>query len=205
RSHGFLERDLLLGPIWAGAQQAGFTKLDLSLVAPPLAGLGMRRYERVLRAGSVPLAFRRRLWHSAATTRLFFLAKGGAPVPAPDSRQADGLAATIAVEHRARAEPDGGLEVGVRVANTGGNRWLPSGRGRGSVHLGAHELDANRRMVDLDAARFDLPGDGLQPGESLRFTVTLPPLTPGHQFELDLVSDGITWFTKRGSKGCTVS
>jgi SAM-dependent methyltransferase len=200
RHHAFLERDLLIGPIWAAAQRAGFERLSLSLVAPPLRGVGIRRYDRVLRTGAIPLGLRRRIWHTAATTRLFFLSKGG--VRAPDSRRADGLDARVSV--MSDEVTDAGIELRVRVENTGDNRWLASGADRGSVLLGAHRYDADGAMVDLDAARFAIPGEGLRPGESVELDISLASLPPGHRYGLDLVSEGITWFSKGGSTICEV-
>jgi hypothetical protein len=200
RHHGFLERDLLLEPIWATAQRAGFDHLTLSLVAPPLRGVGIRRYNRVLRLGAIPLGLRRRLWHTAATTRLFFLSKGG--VRAPDSRRTDGLDARVSL--LSTDVGDEAIALRVRVENSGTNRWLPSGPERGSVLLGAHRYDAAGVVVDLDAARFALPGEGLAPGESVELDVSLAPPPPGHRYGLDLVSEGITWFSKVGSTVCEV-
>jgi SAM-dependent methyltransferase len=200
RNHGFLERDLLLEPIWSVAQQAGFRQLTLSLVAPPLSGVGVRRYNRVLRSGAIPLGFRRRMWHVAATTRLFFLSKGGLRVP--DSRRADGLDAKITVLSNEHA--DAAITLRVRVENTGTNRWLPSGPDRGAVWLGAHRYDNDGNVVDLDAGRFAIPGDGVAPGQSVEMEVSLAPAPVGHRYGLDLFSEGITWFSKRGSAICEV-
>ena len=110
----------------------------------------------------------------AATTRLFFLSKGGVRVP--DSRRADGLDASVSV--LSVAASDGGSRVRVRVENTGANRWLPSGPDRGAVLLGAHRYDADGTVVDLDAGHFHLPGEGLRPGESVEIEISLAPLRP---------------------------
>jgi hypothetical protein len=200
RNHGFLERDLLLEPIWTVAQQAGFRHLALSLVAPPLSGVGVRRYNRVLRSGAIPLGFRRRMWHVASTTRLFFLAKGGVRVP--DSRRADGLDAKVTV--LSSEQTDERIALRVRVENTGTNRWLPSGPTRGSVWLGAHRYDGDGAVVDLDAGRFPLSGDGVAPGQSVEVELSLAPAPAGQHYGLDLFSEGITWFSKRGSTICEV-
>jgi SAM-dependent methyltransferase len=203
RAHGFLERDLLIGPIWDAAQRAGFERLSLSLVAPPLAGVEVRRYDRVLRSGAVPLALRRRYWHMAATTRIFYLSKGGVRVP--DSRRADGLDARIRVLASDGAPVDGHVALRVRVENTGSNRWLRSDHGRGAVLLGAHRYDEQGDVVELDAGRFELPGDGLLPGEATELDISLPPVPPGQHYGLDLFSEGITWFSKRGATVCQVA
>ena len=200
RNHGFLERDLLLDPIWSVAQQAGFERLTLSLVAPPLSGVEVRRYNRVLRSGAIPLGFRRRMWQMAATTRLFFLSKGGVRVP--DSRRADGLDATVSVLSKEMSGD--GIALRVRIENTGSNRWLPSGHERGAVLLGVRRYEADGTVVDLEAGRFHIPGDGLLPGESVEMAVSLAPLPAGHRYGLDLLSEGVTWFSKRGSAICEV-
>ena len=123
RNFGFLERDVLLGPIWESAQQAGFRHLRLSLPGPTLTHLDLGAYDRVLKLATVPLALRRRLWHAAGATRLFYLFKGDPP----DSASRDELSGELRL--LGVVEPPGQDQVlaTVRVENTGRRRWRRPG------------------------------------------------------------------------------
>jgi SAM-dependent methyltransferase len=203
RNHGFLERDVLLGEIWSEASAVGFERIRLALSAPSMQDLDMRRYDRVLRLGRVPMTFRRRMWQLASTTRVFFLSKGS-PFRA-DSRQAEGLAGVVTVVGR-RADPSDPAtrRLTVQVRNSGESRWRPSDGAPGAVHLGVHRYDDHGRLVDLDHARFPIPGAGLDPGATAELEIALASPAAGGSLALDLVSEGVTWFSKRGSAVCPV-
>lgn len=92
--------------------------------------------------------------------------------------------------------------LNVKVKNMGNIAWpalTPDGKYR--VTLGNHWLDKNGKEVILDDGRADLPRD-LKPGEEaeLLLKVTAPKAAGAYILELDMVHEGITWFTAHGSQ-----
>jgi len=85
----------------------------------------------------------------------------------------------------------------VTVTNTGTASW-PAG-GLTPVHLSYHWLDAGGQVVLWDGARAALPTD-LAPGQSalIAITVASPPSVGAYRLRLDLVQEGVTWFSAQG-------
>lgn len=69
------------------------------------------------------------------------------------------------------------------------------------VTLGNHWLDKNGKAVIIDDGRAALPHD-LQPSEEaeLSLKVTAPKSAGAYILELDMVHEGLTWFTAHGSQ-----
>ncbi len=86
-----------------------------------------------------------------------------------------------------------------RVENTGHARWPRSSPdGFGLVRLGAH-LHAGDGAPDiLDYGRADLPRD-VEPGAAEVLSIELEaPGRPGrYRVTLDMVREGVTWFSRR--------
>ena len=161
-----------------------------------------------------------RRWRTYFTSCSLFLEK---PVPAgtPEARCARrGEEAAVALppllRSRLSAAP---AEVSVsraarytltcRVENTGHARWPRSSPdGFGLVRLGAHLATADGALAVRDYGRADLPRD-LAPGESEVITIELTaPDEPGeYRVELDVVREGVAWFSSRGSASirCSVT
>jgi SAM-dependent methyltransferase/uncharacterized protein (DUF3820 family) len=99
-----------------------------------------------------------------------------------------------------RAAAEAALPVRVRGTNIGNTRWLASAAGAGQVMLGAHLLDAQRRLLALDHARAPLPRD-VAPGDAIEIEMAVPvPSSAGrYLIEIDLVAEGIAWFAALGS------
>jgi len=76
--------------------------------------------------------------------------------------------------------------------------------GRRLVRLGAQLCGADGSMLDRDFARAWLPG-ALQPGSSADVAIEIPaPARPGrYALKFDLVSEGIDWFERCGSRTTT--
>jgi len=87
--------------------------------------------------------------------------------------------------------------VTVTVSNTGTATW-PAG-GATPVHLSYHWLDPSSRMVVWDGSRALLPAD-VAPGQSavVALQVASPPALGLYTLRLDLVEEGVTWFSVQG-------
>jgi subtilisin family serine protease len=85
----------------------------------------------------------------------------------------------------------------VTVSNTGAVTW-PAG-GAAPVHLSYHWLDAMGKVVVWDGSRAALPAD-IAPGQSavVAIPVASPPAVGPYTLRLDLVQEGVTWFSAQG-------
>lgn len=133
-----------------------------------------------------------------ANRRMFLMKKAGSEIT--DSRRVHGLAAEISLSdvRVSRGPATTAVDGVVRVRNTGSNRWLASSAGQGAVLLGLRTGHGEHPAADL--GRVAIPGDSpIDPGGSARipFHTDVPTPGPGEEplrLELDLVSEGITWF-----------
>jgi SAM-dependent methyltransferase len=132
--------------------------------------------------------------------RMFIMRKEGEELP--DSREASGLQAKLEIEAlRVETGPETSRVTAVcTITNTGRNRWLPSSAGIGAVLLGMRTRHGRRPSADH--GRVQLPGDRmLAPGERVVVNLDTEIDTPGVRsdpvwLELDLVSEGISWFAE---------
>jgi subtilisin family serine protease len=85
----------------------------------------------------------------------------------------------------------------VTVTNTGAATW-PAG-GPTPVHLSYHWIDAVGQMVVWDGSRAALASD-VAPGQSavVAITVASPPTVGAYRLRLDLVQEGVSWFSTQG-------
>jgi hypothetical protein len=122
-----------------------------------------------------------------------------APFDGPDSGDGVGLDATIEVESWS-AQTSAGAPTSARVVitNTGTASWLPLEVGVGGVDLGVHLATETGQVVAHDYARQPLvPGltRPILPGATVTVDVVLPAPPPGeHELQLQMVSEGVTWF-----------
>lgn len=98
--------------------------------------------------------------------------------------------------------PKGGaIRVAAEVVNTGRYEW--NNTGADATNLGVQLLDTEHRVLKLDFFRVPLP-HRLQPGGSavLEFTVPDPGVGGTFCLKLDMVHEGVCWFstTPRGGK-----
>ena len=132
--------------------------------------------------------------------RMFIMRKEGEELP--DSREASGLRAKLRCErlHVETGPTTTRVTAACSVTNTGRNRWLPSSAGIGAVLLGLRTRHGRRPSADHGRVR--LPGDRmLDPGEQVVVELGRRDRTPraGSDpvwLELDLVSEGISWFAE---------
>lgn len=132
--------------------------------------------------------------------RMFIIRKEGEELP--DSREASGLQAELVVDSvDVETGPTTTRVTAVcSITNTGRNRWLPSSVGIGAVLLGLRTRHGRRPSADH--GRAVLPGDRmLSPGERVVVELDTELETPGPRsdpvwLELDLVSEGISWFAE---------
>jgi len=93
--------------------------------------------------------------------------------------------------------------VYVVVKNVSDFSWPALGRNDGTyrIFLGNHWRDENDHMLVNDDGRSILVHD-LAPGQELEVPITITaPAVPGtYVLELDMVQEGATWFTFKGSK-----
>jgi Bacterial alpha-L-rhamnosidase 6 hairpin glycosidase domain len=89
--------------------------------------------------------------------------------------------------------------VPLAVANTGSKVWESGGKT--PVFISYHVLDAGKRTVRFENARFALPGT-VAPGatEALEVTVRAPLEAGRYYLEFDLVAEGLAWFKDGGTK-----
>jgi len=99
------------------------------------------------------------------------------------------------------------FEVRARVRNLSSVTWPCSGRsdGGGLVQMGNHWRSTSGALLAQDDGRAQLPHD-LAPGESVDLTLpaTAPDSEGTYVLEIDMVEEGITWFSDRGSKTLTI-
>lgn len=159
-----------------------------------------------------------RRWRTYFTSAALFLEK---PVPrgTPETRCAargDEVAVGLPPLLRARltATPAAATvprsaryALRCRVENTGHATWPRSSPdGFGLVRLGAHLVARNGASSVLDYGRADLPRD-LAPGASAVVTIELdaPDESGEYRVELDMVREGVAWFSSRHPSSATVS
>lgn len=87
--------------------------------------------------------------------------------------------------------------VSLEVTNTSSFTWPAAGPT--PVRASYHWSDAGGRIVIWDGVRTSLPTD-VAPGATvtLEVAVLAPPLEGSHLLRLDLVQDGVAWFSDRG-------
>jgi hypothetical protein len=67
------------------------------------------------------------------------------------------------------------------------------------VFTSYHWLDAKGGIVEFDGARTPLPR-GVAPGETCEVAITIrtPPSPGRYRLAIDLVREGVTWFSQAG-------
>ena len=113
------------------------------------------------------------------------------------------LARLRVLDHQSRIQTGGSAgRVRVQVKNIGGALWRKqTAVGRQTIRLGAQLYNTSGKLVDLNFARAFLPRD-LARGESALVESELPS-SPGagrYRIKLDMVSEGVDWFERAGSR-----
>jgi hypothetical protein len=98
--------------------------------------------------------------------------------------------------------------VYAKVRNASNLAWPALGRSDGWFRLlvGNHWLDENNRIVVNDDARTFLLYD-LGPNEEIEvpLTITAPRVPGNYVLEIDMLQEGVTWFSNKASKTLTAS
>lgn len=99
--------------------------------------------------------------------------------------------------------------IGVKVKNTGAIRW--ENKGANPVFLGYHWINFDtKEMVVFDGPRSVMPQAAVNPGEEVTFDmrVNSPPAKGKYILQIDMVKEGVTWFSYQGvpplEKYCTL-
>ena len=99
--------------------------------------------------------------------------------------------------------------INVKVKNTGAIKW--ENRGTNPVFIGYHWINFDtKETVVFDGRRSVLPQLVVNPGEEVTFEMKIssPPSKGKYILQLDLVKEGITWFSYQGvpplEKYCTL-
>jgi glycosyltransferase involved in cell wall biosynthesis len=102
------------------------------------------------------------------------------------------------------ARADMPLLLRVAVRNTGAETWPH--RGAHPVTLSYHWLDTRGQVVDFEGVRALLPAP-LRPGETAELLLQVePPPRPGeYLLALDMVEEGVNWFSLQGVAPSTVA
>lgn len=99
--------------------------------------------------------------------------------------------------------------IGVKVKNTGAIRW--ENKGANPVFLGYHWINFDtKEMVVFDGPRSVMPQAAVNPGEEVTFDMRInsPPTKGKYILQIDMVKEGVTWFSYQGvpplEKYCTL-
>ena len=199
--HGVLENEVDPEQLRTTARMVGFDELELIVlpVPPSILTLTMPRARWYLRGVPwiVPHDYLRT---SILSSPIGVLRKG--PY-IRTSLHPQVLEANIRPSARMiSATPGQPFVVGVSVENTAGTVWLKNGRrGTGYVRLGAHLLNDQGRMLIEDYGRAELPNDMRQDDKAvLDLRLTAPHDIGDYLIRLDMVDEGITWFSAKNSQ-----
>lgn len=206
QTYGVVERDVDVHDIWRTARTSGFADLRMCVFHALPYHVSLEEYEDLVAGGAAQegwLASTRKILRHV---RSFYLVKAGSG--RADSRTPAGLAcdvrATLGAAPLAEGQP---VIVDAIVTNTGTAAWLGSDAPRGAVALGTHLYDEAGTLVSFDfhCEPLTAPPREIQPGETVRCRLTLPPMAAGrYRLEVDCVASHVTWFAQAGSKPATL-
>ena len=196
RNFGIIENDVVIEEVWEWAEEAGFVELRLCLLDSDPQWVDIQSFNDVVAGREKADVFWGPTRSAISDRRMFWLRRDGVEVP--DSREAKGLVAELALDD---VEMNGSVVAGTcRVHNPGPRIWLPSDAAFGAVNLGVRLHLGDRTIRDL--VRIPLPGRGIQPGDGAAFPVRVEvPAQPEGivAVEFDLISEGVCWFSVGGS------
>jgi 2-polyprenyl-3-methyl-5-hydroxy-6-metoxy-1,4-benzoquinol methylase len=198
-AHGILEEDLDLERFYRTGTSCGFQDLDLMVAAlsPDILTLPMKRARQFLRGCSwlLPADFFR---SSILSAPIGIFRKGPYSNTSLHPKEHRGRIVAAQPSISVQAAKEFAMEV--VVENPTDTVWLKKGiRGRGYVRLGAQLLKMGA-VLQRDYARADLPLDLAQDQRAKVLLHLRAPSDPGeYVLRLDLVNEGICWFSEEGS------
>ncbi len=201
QNFGVLENDLVLEELLERVRRAGFDQVQVKPYPDvPILVLSGAAHLRLL-AGDHSLFPMNHMIDSLKQFHLLILLKGQ---PTRDSRNPNLLRARITVPEGTRLAGRAGTLVGfpIQVENTGDTTWLAAENRTtgGYVGVGGHLLDASGQTIRIGFLTERLPRD-VAPGERVELSSSfgLPEQAGRFLLRLDLVADGIAWFSQKGS------
>ncbi len=200
-NYGVLENDLVLAELFERVRDAGFSDVQVKPYPDvPILLLDGKAHLRLL-AGDHSQFPINEMVDSLRQFHVLLFSKGA---PTRDSRNPGALRGRITVAGSARIAGRAGMlaRLSMTVENTGDTTWL-STEDRltgGYVTLGAHLYDAAGNLIRLGFLTERLPRD-LAPGERVLVEkgFALPERAGRFLLRLDLVDEGIAWFSQKGS------
>jgi predicted O-methyltransferase YrrM len=125
-----------------------------------------------------------------------------------DSRQPEYLLASLEVEAERNAVPLGTpFHFKIKATNTGRVGWLPSNAVQGPVRLATRLLTSDGVWLNESYSRHNFPGHQMVlVGQTINCECSVPcPASPGkYILEMDLVSEGVAWFSRNGDTSVRV-
>lgn len=202
--HGVLEREIHVAEMIAYGRKAGFDRIRVVPHYVPSISMSPEQLhaattssadEWMMYQEDQPGYVSPYIIQSMFGRPVLVFRKGQRPI---DSRVPHTLKAEIAPRlerHHARVTGT------VSLRNVGDTIWRGGGDQVGQVQLGLRLLKANRRPLDLEFCRVQLPCD-IAPGAAIDVAVAsvLPDAGTSYVLKLDLVDEGICWFEDVGSR-----
>ena len=210
KNYGVIENDILLDEIWGLSESIGFKRMYCAfnlLQAPTLDLSAYRIFQQGGLSNDTLQSLGQCIQDEQVNASLFFIEKDGYDIV--DSRTRIGMGGAlrlISSEEINLLSGDRGLKVSLEVTNTSGQIWLKSDSGIGAVNIGIHLFDGQGRMLELDYYRYHFLFQNSMPGQVqiTEFTVPIPKQAGQFTFEIDLVSEGVSWFAVIGSQAIKI-
>ena len=205
RNYKVIENDIIIEDIWNIAKESGFDDIYFTFLINNPIRIGFDEYKAFQQKGlnnDLSKTIKRSIELDHSNTTIFFLRKGKAI--SLDSRTRLGLLAEISLLSLETNRNDSGqleLELKCRVKNISESIWIASGHQVGCVNLGVSIFDGNGELKELDYMRSHFLSADAAPGAIIDTGIKIPiPSTNGsYLFSVDLVSEGVCWFSLNGS------
>lgn len=198
KNFAVLENDVLIPEIYAKAQQAGFTHINLKIFGD--MDFTLREYKLLSHPRAIRFLERwyPKLIGPIINKSIFFLYKGEHVL---DSRNHEGLAYDMSAgQTEFNISVGEEIEVPLTIKNVGQSIWLNDNFvDIGIVKIGLNLLDAEGGLLVNDYDRFVISTE-TAPGQTLNQTIKLSFDEPGeYHLGIDLLSEQVIWFKLRGS------
>ena len=203
--HGVLENEVDPEQLRTSARVAGFEELELIVppIPPGIMTLTMPRARWYLRG--LPWIVPHDYIRASILSSPIGIVRKGPYIPTslhPRGLEADIRPLVDAID----AAPGQEFVVATSVKNMTGTVWLKWGRrGTGYVRLGAHLLDHDGQLLLQDYGRAELSNDMRQNDRSvIELRLAAPPDPGEYLIRLDMVDEGLTWFSEKSSRPAEV-
>ena len=198
-----IENDVCMAAIARAAARCGLKPPQMLVQFPRSVRMPVDQFERWTTRG-VDRAEAARLVQGLISEmtdgQCFYLCKGE---ERHDSRQAEGLRATLTLVEARPDAGDGSLRFRMSIRNDGWAQWLCTPRRYGRVRLGVMKVAPDGRILKRDYASFALPVEEVAPGASVEIggRIELPgDSAQAYRLRFDLVSDRVGWFAHQSAQ-----